>query len=503
MDPSAQFRMGTLRNLALIGGATLVAVAGAEVLARLVAPRTPFEAQYEAERRYLERESALPFFRLDRDTLRPARERSSARPFPARKPAGEKLWFVIGESVAQRIPAQELSAALGGLAVNSGMGAYGSSAVLATARQLLEHDPDGFVVLLGNNGVGPAAGTTLTALAPRLRLARLWLDARRPLRENDAQWENDLRRLVRLARRRGAVVVLCTLPVNLQAAPHGELPLDDDDFHAGWSAFESGRAEDAARAWSALARRRPDDAMVHYWLGRALQTLSRTRGADSQVRSQAAKSREHFERALAFDYPDRCKPARNAAIRRVAAEEGATLADLDVAFRHAQAGENAFLDAVHWRSSWQSFTVAVISAAAAGSARAQPAPPPRTLLTQEEAHDLLRHALAMAIQAGEQPHPALHERLVGELERVWRDRPSLAAGAIADNAAAGRLLSGSDWTRPFSSPSARGWSSALLHAGEARWRTGARRDGKRLMRAALKADPKSVLARRWLGRRAP
>jgi hypothetical protein len=255
--------------------------------------------------------------------------------------------------------------------------------------------------------------------------------------------------------RAGAAVVLCTLPVNLEAAPHGALPLEDPDFAAGWRALQAGRAAEASARFAVAARARPRDAIARFW-------LARTTG-----------SREDFERALVLDYPDRCKPSRNALIRRIAAAEGAALADLDDAFAKLGAGGNAFLDEVHWRADWNLPAIAVITAAA--GARVEPTIAPRpSPLSEDEARDVLRRTLAYAIQAGEQPKPVLHERLIQQLERVWRERPGLAAATLAGPDEADRVLTTSVWTKAFARPSERGWNSVVQHSREARARASLR-----------------------------
>src|SRR6185295_11966167 len=95
------------------------------------------------------------------------------------------------------------------------------------------------------------------------------------------RFEGHLRAMAREARKAGVPLVLATLPVNKRDYP----PM-------------------ASQAEGAMP-----------WFKKA-------RGLDRQGRK--AEALEAYDMALSMDYPDRCWPAKNDAIRRVAKEEGAT-----------------------------------------------------------------------------------------------------------------------------------------------------------------------------------
>ena len=491
---SASRRASPRRTVLLVAAAAAAALALAEAACRLFPP--PLAAAREAERRFLERDPLTPFYRLDAGTWVPARARALPESFPDRRAPGEALVFIVGESVAQRLPSEALQAALAAAGmnarvVNAGMGAYGSRAVRATAEDLLRHHPAALVALAGNNGAGPPVGGLLSALAGVSALARRLEPAlRRPAPPSAV--EEDLRAVARAARERGLKAVLCALPVNREDPPIGELPLHRPLFRRGWLAFEAGDAAGAQTAWRAYLEDLPRDAFGHYWLAQALRAAGRQE-------DQAARE---LDAALEYDVPDRCKPSTNAAVRRAAAQEGAALADLDAAFAREHVGPGAFLDGVHWRRDWQPFAAGVIAAALAPGAPAPPKPPRARPLSADETDDLLRHTLALALQAGEVQPPMLHERLVAGFARLRTGAPMALEAALASRARAAELLRGSEWTRAFAKPGARAWAAALTHAAEADWRLerGRRREAALArLREGLALDPDNALARRLLG----
>ncbi len=113
--------------------------------------------------------------------------------FPARKPAGTCRIFVLGASAAQGAPnnafrfgrilefmLQERFPAVHFEVITAAMAAINSHVVREIAQDCARHDPDLFVVYLGNNEVvGPyGPGTVLTPALSNLHLIRLGIDLR-------------------------------------------------------------------------------------------------------------------------------------------------------------------------------------------------------------------------------------------------------------------------------------------------------------------------------------
>ena len=165
-------------------------------------------------------------------------------------------------------------------------------------------------------------------------------------------FEDNLRAIVDLAGRGGARAVLCTVPSNL-----GRWPPNQSFFgrEAGAGArrdalrlleesaslLGKGDAAGAATRLEAARALAPSHAGIHYQLGRAYEALGRWDDA-----------RAEYVRARDTDAaPSRAPSAVNEAIRRVAAEKGAVLVDVEAAFAkaspHGVPGFDLFEDYVH------------------------------------------------------------------------------------------------------------------------------------------------------------
>lgn len=300
------------------------------------------------------------------------RPESKAKAFEDPKPERTKRVFVVGGSVAQPFSgdggalfADLFSRLLPGYSlelIGCGMTAYDSARDWLVLREVIDRSPDLIVVLSGNNEYNnagdPPAPSVLIALRA-MRQSRLFRSLQdrlaprippasargRELRA--ARFEENLRRMARLARRRGVPLALCTLPANLHdSAPSvGSvvLPLDMRGFFPAWAAYEFGDYKLAERRFRLFANAVRDEPFSHYYRAKALERLGRLEEAAFEYRKAAD----------ANDPGERTSPARNAIIRRVAKEEGAILADLELEFAraspHGVPGRAMFRDSCHFR----------------------------------------------------------------------------------------------------------------------------------------------------------
>lgn len=317
-----------------------------------------------------------PFFKKDpADPSRVVSARDGANPssFEAVKPAGVFRAFIIGGSTAGGFSAAELArgleAALPGRrveAVNCGMSGYDSDREALVLAEVLGYQPDLIVSFSGHNDFLIKSSKPLPAWRVRSRrlLARLpgW-DAwerywRRAPSASPPPTEADRsRRLsgllanvrghVRSAARAGAAIVVCLPPMDYElTAPRAGFPWRDPDFLRGWLAFLRGRYGAASsgfeKALAGTALDRSGRAFAWHYLARAGKRLRRH--PDSRRAFLAS-----LEEASGDDL---CPPSCLKAVAELAAGEGASVADLDAAFR-AKAlpglpGKDFFVDEIHW-----------------------------------------------------------------------------------------------------------------------------------------------------------
>ncbi len=434
-------------------------------------------------------DSAKPFFVERREhgelVLAPGRARSVMDPFPAAKAPGEHRVFLVGESVAQRLNAAEFSDRLGARVVNCGMGAYTSGQLRGVMSAALARRPDAVVLMTGNNDGRATDGGWYPAYRANLFLRRSWswrlvqdrlaglLRRRGVPADRDARFERNLRAMLSEARRAGVPVVVATLPANLRDfPPMGELPIQRPGFLAAWLA-------PSVAAFRRELARAPGDPAVHFWLARALAASGDAAGAAAQ-----------FEAAVETDYPDRCAPSRNALIRRVAAEEGATVADLEGAFRARAPGGapgwEAFSDGVHWRHGLDAAAEETLSRALRmGGGTAAPAP---ARWSAKEARELALLAVSQAVQT-----EVLDERVVAEFMQADEADPAGLSALLADEGSAEAALARSAWTRSLAGRVGPAWPMALAHAGEAYARRGKKDRALAVLRDAARRAPSSGL----------
>lgn len=336
-------------------------------------------------------------------------------PFPAaldEKPRGTIRIVVLGESAAygDPTPAFGLARCLEVLlearfpkrrfeVVNAAMTAINSHAILPIARSCAEHQPDLFVIYMGNNEVvGPfGPGTGLTPFADNLERIRagLWLRTtavgqlavqlgdwarsrgagpavwrgmemmlERPVSWSDPRLEptmanfrrnlEDICRVAMGAAGGSGKVILCTVATNLRDCPpfasvhRADLAQADLErwsavYGEGQKLEQEGEAQAAADRFRAAEEIDPDYAELHFRLARAAESDG-----------DAEKARYHYRLARDLDaLRFRADSRINQLIRAVAAAEPdrIELVDAEEVFEEESAGgvpgSKYFLEHVH------------------------------------------------------------------------------------------------------------------------------------------------------------
>jgi tetratricopeptide (TPR) repeat protein len=328
---------------------------------------------------------------------------------PAAKPPGTYRLFILGESAALGIP--NPSTSFGRIlekmlrdrypgrrfeVINTSITSINSNVILPIARECAEHQPDLFIVFMGNNEVvGPfGAAGVLGPFSPNRFLIRAnllaketrtgqWLDAlihrlgsardaprfwrgmemflKSRLRPDDprlraiyAHFEDNLREICAAGVNAGAKVIVCTVPVNLKdSAPFASLhtPNLSPEALSQWERIygEGIRLESAGRFAEAESRydeaARIDDqfADLPYRQGRCLAALERAEEASRKF--TLARDLD----ALRF----RTDSTLNETIRRVVRAQplGVSLVDAERDFARESPsgipGEDLFYEHVH------------------------------------------------------------------------------------------------------------------------------------------------------------
>jgi tetratricopeptide (TPR) repeat protein len=333
--------------------------------------------------------------------------------FLTKKPAGAVRIFILGSSAAQGVPDPSFSVGrvleamlrerhpdMAFEVVNAAITAVNSHVAVEIARDCAAHQPDVFVVYMGNNEVvGPfGPGTVFQKWTPSRRLIRanVWLKTTRvgqlladavarlgsqkespkiwqgmemflnnPVTADDPRmptvydnYRQNLTDICAIARDAGAGVVLSTVAVNLRDCPPlGSLHRSDlspEDLAKWDSLYQAGIAiegkqerQEAVDKYEAAARIDDRFAELQYRLGQCLAGLERY----EEARGHFASARDLD--ALRF----RADSHINATIRQVAAEQkqaGARLADAEQVFADSKLavggipGEGLFYEHVHF-----------------------------------------------------------------------------------------------------------------------------------------------------------
>ncbi|MCX6877876.1 MAG: tetratricopeptide repeat protein [Verrucomicrobia bacterium] len=292
---------------------------------------------------------------------------------------------IVGEALAATHPERQVEA------VNASGVSYAMHRLNLVADELLDYQPDVFIVYEGHNEfIEPAffdalkhRGTLRTGFEYALSYSRVYSGMRfatgrlrnslhppasgfetRVMRDQThvyapaekeaivAEFRWRLERLVRRARAADVKVVLATVPCNLRQwrpeASTGVASLAEHDrqqrselFTAGGRLLKSGRFEPAAVALEQAARLAPHHAETRFLLGQAYEGLGRFDDA-----------RGAYQRACDEDAsPIRRLSGINVAIREIARQQGVLLVDVDRLFEqqseHGLVGFNLIEDYVH------------------------------------------------------------------------------------------------------------------------------------------------------------
>jgi len=280
--------------------------------------------------------------------------------------------------------------------INAGMTAINSHVVLEIAKDFAQHQPDLFVVYLGNNEVvGPyGAGTVLTPLSENLSLIRagialkatrlgqlvshlsesigktntpqVWrgmeMFLEKQVRADDpdlefvySHFERNLQDIIRTVRKEGAEIIICTPGSNLKdSAPFGSLHRADlgkskkqkwDEIYRQAVAFEqSGNYAEAIERYLSTAQIDNTFADLQFRLGRCYWAM----GEYEKAKQRYVQAR-HFD-TLRFRPDTRIDEIiRSAAADR--APEGVylvdTVKDLEKNSPHETTGNELFYEHVH------------------------------------------------------------------------------------------------------------------------------------------------------------
>lgn len=377
------------------------------------APPSP-EALFAPEARYLYSESRRPFFERRGDSWAAARPRALPASFPVVKNPEEFRVFVVGESVARRL---------------------GDEAVREAFQQAYPNKK----VRAINAGMGTYASAQWSGVASEV-----------------AGKAPDL------------VVIL---------AGHNEgLRPDALSYPLYRLNLLLRRSWLWRLAQDALPRRRPDAA------AQEARFESRLRAAVRAVHERSAEAvlctlpvNAAWPAGGPDDPPDRTTPERNEAVRRIAREEGAGLADLEALFaRRAPGGRpgwEAFSDGVHPRAALNPLIArAIARAAARGSALEADLlrfPPPPPWKAGPELDAVAWSGFSEALQSDLRRPGALDERALALLGVVARADAQTLMRLRDDPAALSAAFASSEWTAVLS-PLVGAHASALrAHADEA------------------------------------
>lgn len=389
--------------------AAALAIASALVAESVLRRGLPADPQrvHVDEMRYLYEESRLPFFRPEGGLWTTARPRALEQSFPIAKPIGEKRIFIVGESVALRFPPHALAAAL----------AKPNAPVAVIDAGMGSYD-SGLVRRTAHELPRYGADVLVVMMGNN--------DAGRPENLSYPLWR------VNLALRRSALWRLA------QDHAFARRATPETDVEAIFEQNLRGLVESAHQAGVSVV----------------LCTLP-----------------SHAFLPMLPGAPPPCSPQRNEAIRRIARQEGAALADLDAAFAaqapHRKPGWDSFLDEVHWRRRLDPLVAEVIAAAIEGRT-------PRSIRisgpvqwSRAEFDELEDRSLSYAVQAGMQTPPVLLERVIVELTFAARnDAVALRERTASPDALSARFAA-NPWTQALAPEISTHWDSVRRHVAEA------------------------------------
>lgn len=455
--------------------------------------------------------------------VRLARRDAHPISFPTPKPPKTRRILVVGESVAAKLRDPKRDALTEAAArawpgwkveaVNAGMTAYNSRRIAAVLEEGLAYEPDLLIVLSGNNEHDalepcPSVWDGLERQFKRTSLyTRLASEKRSPeehVRELSLRrHEFHLRRMAGAAKKRGVALLFATLPANERDyPPSGEAGWSDRDFARGMAAAQRRDWKGAAEAFGYTLKRAPGDSFARWFLARALEASGRPALA------------EYLAAVRSDPRGDRSSAERNAMIRRVAADEGAGVVDLEAAFRSAAGGGAigaAYLaDGVHWHSRLNPFVAREImrSAHGLGAAGLEPvdeaavrAAGPAGPSPRERREELLKSLLygvrAASYWAGTDRDGAINEVPVAMLDVVDREERAWLLELSKSQAAMRPKLTANFWVRDLAEDQPAWWPVYLLHLGEMYRRKGEPKLALGFFDQALALSPKRRRIRLW------
>lgn len=401
--------------------ALLAVLAAAEGALRAVRGAPPdAERLFLPEARYLYAESRLPFFRRAGSDWVVSRPRALPASFPDAKAPEELRVFVVGESAARRLGAESVREAFQDAFPNKKVRAIDAGMGTYASGQW----PGVLAEVLAH---GPDVVVLMAGHNEGLRPDRVWYPAYR------------------------ANLILRRLWL--------------------WRLLQDAVARVLPRPGPAAL-----DARFEKRLRRAVRD-ARARGVRVVLCTLPVNG--DFPPS---DLPDRMTPARNARVRRVAAEEGAALADLDALFaRRAPCGApgwESFIDGVHPRAVLHPLIARALARAAAGGPALDPdlvaAPDAPAWAPGPELDELAWSGFSEALQADVRSPGALDARAVAELTVVARADPATLDRLVAGPEPLASAFAAGDWTRPLTPLVAPRLPALRAHADEARRRARAR-----------------------------
>ena len=447
-----------------------------------------------------------PFFRTGKSSSTgealwvSRRPRSRPQSFPKRKPAGTRRVFVIGGSVAQQYDSSPVWAmgdpvladflGRGSEVVYCGMGGYDVYRDSLVFDEALGYSPDLIVLMTGNNECGYASGRPdrLTESSRRLRrFLGLWApaavlkpDARKGRPDYAVMvqsFEDALRSMVRKAKARGVLTVLCTMPRPLGLPPMPPLihPMTKKTFFGAWAAWEKGDLRAAAAGFKRYSGEALEDASGPLWLGRCLER----QGRDAEARQAYRQAQQRDLSRIA---------EINQAISSVAKEEGAALADLDLAFEGRCRGARTlclFSDAVHWFRSADPFVSSVISGSPSYEVR----------ISTLELRETFPQRLLSAIWFSHQDPDRLNEQAVTLLERLHEEDAARLERLVTTEAGLRETVAENAWSKSQAGEFDARWAAGLAHLAEMLRRRGCREKAVRWFIKALELRPGLSAAR--------
>ena len=447
------------------------------LLALLLLPRPAAAADAAPLDKYFCEDTAKPFFAQrppGSGDLFPQREPVELPPFRMPKPGGISRIFIAGESAASIIGQRPSAGRAGIEVINCGMGGYESSRILGVVKEVLAYAPDLVAVLSGNNegSPEPCPGAAYELERRKRKLFERYYSFRNGRARGERLaalriHEGRLRKMARLAKKKGVPLVLCTLPANMKdMPPDGQLPYGNRAFFEGLRLFWKGSARAAFGKFDLALAALPADPFINYFAARSLAAAGDRGGADNYFTAALERERR----------TDRRGREVNDLISRVAREEGACVADLDALFRKiagGQPGFDEFLDQVHWRPAYnQAVMREILRAGAACGYRLPDAELPREDMDSPGPAAADSSRLSYAVSWISKARESLSEPALAQLAfLLGGNSPALRAAERSPEGMYAQLVT-NFWFKPPSGAGFKLYPALLAHLSELQVRAG-------------------------------